>query len=128
MIEVEVLYSDLKSLKASLDNLDALPKDGVLAIVVRTDEEEGKLRNITFSQGFDKYALCQKQDGGQTWIMLFGWDDGDFKWRRLSNVHDIDAIREVDMPLGCLHAVFQGQQVTDAKWKTALTTLNAEML
>jgi hypothetical protein len=128
MIEVEVLYADLSRKTVPLDQLDILLKSEVLAIVVRTDEETGKLRNIAFSHGFAKYALCQKQDGGQPWIMLFGWDDGDFKWRRLSNSHDIDALREVPMPIGCLHVIFEGQSVPRSKWTTALQVLNDEML
>jgi hypothetical protein len=128
MIEVEVLYADLTRQVASLDKVDTLPKGEVLAIVVQTDQETGKKKNIAMTFGFDKYALCLKQDAGQQHVMLVGWDDNDFKWRRVSNPHDIDALREVPMPLGCLHVIFQGQQIPDAQWLKAVEVLDKEIL
>ncbi len=118
-IEVEVLYADLTTRRVPLDQVDILPKSEVISIVVQTDQETGKRKNITWKFGFDHYALCQKEDMGQKWVALLGWDDGDFVWRRLTNTHDIDARIEADLPIGCLNVIFRGQSVTPAKWKEA---------
>jgi len=103
-VEVEVLYANMTTQRAPFDQVDTLPKSQVLSIVVQTDQERGKKKNIAWSHGFDHYALCQKEDARQKWISIIGWDDGDFTWRRTTNVHDIDAKIAVDIPLGCMHA------------------------
>lgn len=128
MVEVEVLYVDLSRQRVPLDQVDTLPKDKVLAIIVQTDEEEGKKRNIVWKFGFDHYALCQRETEGQPWVMLHGWDDGDYIWRRLSNTQDADGRREVDAPLGCMNVIFRGQSVTDAEWKVAEKLLYKEII
>ena len=128
MIEVEVLYADLSRSRVVLSDIESLPKSRVLAIAVQTDQETDKLKNIVTTHGFDHYALCQKKDHGQIHIMLFGWDDDNFVWRRVTNVHDIDARKEVDIPLGCLNVIFHGEDVPIATWKKALRIFNKEIL
>lgn len=128
MIEVEVLYADLSRKRVQLDQIASVSKAGILAIVIQTDEEIGKKRNIVWSSGFDHYALCQKKDNGQEHIMLFGWDDGDFTWRRVTNPHDNDAKEKVDMPIGCFNVIFHGENIPVKKWETALEILNKEIL
>jgi len=128
MIEVEVLYADLSKQRVEIEQADTILKSGVLSIVVQTDEEEGKKQNIAWSVGFDNYALCRRETEGRLWIMLHGWDDGDYVWRRLSNVHDNDARREVDAPLGCMNIIFRGQTIPDAKWAKAAKIIEKDML
>jgi hypothetical protein len=128
MIKVEVLYAGLSKSSTPLEEADRISTSEVLGIVVKDDTQVGKLQNIAMCSGFDKYALCQRVNAGQPQIMLIGWDDGDFVWRRLSNPHDIDARQEVNMPIGCLHIVFEGQQVDADVWAEAEKILYEEML
>lgn len=127
-IEVEVLYADLSRATVPIEGIEALSQDGVLAIVVRDSAVEGKKRNIAEIHGFDHYAFCERTAMGQPWIALFGWDDGDFMWRRTSNHLDIDARDKVDLPFGCMHMIFRGQDVLDVYWKQALRIMDKEML
>lgn len=128
MITVEVLYADLTRQRVSLEEIDHLSTGGVLAIVVQTDEETGKRRNVAVASGKDTYALCQRRSEGHDWIMLCGWDSGDFVWRRSQNVHEDTARRRVVAPLGCLHIIFNGQQVSASVWNKAQAILDKEIL
>ncbi len=125
---IDVLYADLSRQRVPFDQGDTLSKSDVQAIVVQTDEDNGKLRNIASCMGFDHYALCQKIDNGQQHVMLFGWDDGDYVWRRLTNHRDIDARVSVDAPIGCLHLIFRGLSVDQEKWKEVVRVIDKEML
>ncbi len=127
MIEVEVLYADLTRQRKRMSELDQLSTASVLFIVVQTDQEVGNLKNIDFKQGRDHYALAMREAQGQRWLMLSGWDDGDFVWRRVTNVHDPDARHEVDAPFGGMRIVFRGQAVSAAVWEQALVII-AEIL
>ena len=104
---IEVLYADLSRQKVALDDIDQLPKSNVLFILVTCDKEEGKLANIAFKSGFDFYALGRKRSAGHDWIMLFGWDDDDFVWRKTLHPHDPGGRVPVIAPLGCMHVVFE---------------------
>ncbi len=128
MIEVEVLYADLTRQRVPFADIDQLRKSGVLCIAVQTDAEEGKRRNVAIAFGKDRYAICQRRGGSQDWAMLCGWDDGDFVWRRLENVHELTARSPVDPPLGVPHIVFDGEHVDAAKWERALEIWNGEIL
>ena len=125
MIEVSVMYSDLSVRRSSLTNIGELPLDRVLFISVRDDEIEGKAGNISLISGFDKYALAHKVDEGKNWIMLTGWDDDAFVWRQVQG----DRERQVvNAPLGVMHVVFYGQQVSDAVWKKAIQKVDKELV
>ncbi len=128
MITVEVLYADLSRDSVPISQVGSLAKTEVLAIVVKTDDEVGPLQNIAMTMGHDKYALFLRRDGGQDRIMLTGWDDDAFVWRRLTNVHDVDARQEVSIPSGHMHMVFEGQSVTPEVWDQAMIIFNDEML
>jgi len=127
MTEVEVLYADLTRQRKPLDEIDQLSTDGVLFIVVQTDEEEGKLRNIVACFGKDFYALCRQRIGGEDHIMLFGWDEDDFVFRRLTKIHEDSARRQVDAPLGVMHMIFSGRGVGEDVWKQAQDIFSKEM-
>lgn len=121
MINVELLYSDLTRRKTGLDRIGQLPKDKVLFILIEDDEKEGKRKNITSCFGFDHYALCQKRDKSQDWVMLFGWDEGDFVWRSTTSREVVSA------PIGVMHVVFHGVNVPQDVWKAAEKIFNEEM-
>lgn len=126
MVYVEVMYKNLSRQVESLEEINKLPKDNVLFILVSTDEIEGKLKNVVSCFGFDHYALCQKRDNNQDWIMLFGWDDDDFAWRQVNCGGCIN--REVmDVPIGVMHVVFRGGHVEEETWKEAQRIFNEEM-
>ena len=127
-IYVEVLYADLTRQRKPIGEIDQLPTDGVLCIAVQTDAEQGKRKNIAVASGKDTYAFCQRRAEGQDWIMLCGWDDGDFAWRRLENVHELTARREVNAPLGCMRMIFNGQHVEADVWARAQEIFDGEIL
>lgn len=127
-IRVEVMYSDLSIQKESLDDIDKLPKDNVLFILITTTEEVGKLKNIDACFGQDNYVFCQKRNLGSDWIMLFGWDDGDFVWRKTTDPHVGCNYKDVvDVPFGFMHVIFRGVQVTSAVWEEAKEIFNRDM-
>lgn len=118
-VYVEILYTNLTTKKEKIGEIDKLPKDGVLFILVKDDEREGKLKNIMSCHGFDHYALCQKRNNSQDWAMLFGWDEDDYTWKRISKCDGCKAKEVVEVPLGVMHVVFHGGSVSQAKWKKA---------
>lgn len=128
MIEVEVLYADLSKVKVPYSKKDTLFLAAVQALVVRDTAVEGKKGNIATAWGFDNYALCERIAGGQLWIEIYSWDDGDFVWRRTSNHLDIDARVPATLPLGSMHMIFVGQDIPDEDWKEALRILEKEIL
>lgn len=125
-IEIEVLYEDLKRQKETLENINNLPKDNVLFIIATTTEREGKLGNLSSISGYDNYGLCQKNESGHEWIMLFGWDDGDYVWKR--ECETCENRQEVDIPLGCWSVIFRGRQVSEGAWQSAKDVFNNEMI
>ena len=128
MINVKVMYSDLKIQTKPLAEVDQLPNDKVLFILVEDTEREGKNKNITMIHTFDSYALCQKTEGGQVWVMLSGWDDDDFVWRRVEKCDGCNNRQMVDMPIGVMHVTFKGVSVSNKVWEKALKKFNEKMV
>jgi len=128
MINVKVMYSNLKIQTELLSEVDKLPKDNVLFILVEDTEREGKNKNISMIHTFDSYALCQKTVSGQPWIMLVGWDDDDFIWRRADKCEGCENRQIVDMPIGVMHVIFRGVSVTNKVWEKALAKFDKEMV
>lgn len=127
MIYVCVMYSDLTVKRELLGEIEKLPKDNVLFILVKTDQREGKLRNIASCQGFDNYMLCQRRDNSQDWVLLFGWDEDDFVWRRTSECVGCKDRIQVDAPIGINHVTFRGGSVSQEVWDTACAKFSSEM-
>lgn len=127
-VEVEILYADLSRVSVPIAEVETLSQAAVLAVVVRDNAVEGKRKNIAVASGFDNYAFCHRITNGQPWVALFSWDDGDFVWRRTSNHLDNDARLPVDLPLGCMHIIFRGQDVPEIVWAQALSILDKEIL
>ncbi|GAG86801.1 unnamed protein product, partial [marine sediment metagenome] len=62
------------------------------------------------------------------WILLCGWDNSDWQWRRLENPWEDTAFYTADyLPLGCLNIVFHGVDVSPDKWNEAVQLFDAEM-
>ena len=127
-ITVDVLYADLHRETVALGQVGTVTKGGVLGIVVSTDQETGVLRNIMDVHGFDHYCLGYRVVSGPTEIMLFGWDDEQFVWRRTTNPHDVDARTTVNVPFSHLHVTFDGQLVDQATWAQAIAIYQNDML
>ncbi|MCZ6775260.1 MAG: hypothetical protein O7D34_02245 [Ignavibacteria bacterium] len=127
-VEVGVLYADLSRVIVPYAEKDTLSLVAVLALVVRDNAVEGKKRNITAKWGYDNYALCEGIENGQPWVEIYPWDNGDYVRRRMSNHLDVDARVMVDVPLGCMHMIFRGQDISDADWVEALRILEKEIL
>lgn len=127
MVYVQAMYSDLAIEKELLEDVDKLPKDNVLFILIKDTEREGKLKNITSCHSFDHYALCRKRDNSQDWVMLFGWDEDDFVWKRTSECAGCPDREVVDAPIGIMHVIFRGCSVSAEKWLEAQKKFNSEM-
>lgn len=127
MICVKVMYSDLTIRSEFLEDIEKLPKDNVLFILVEDNTREGKLKNITSCHGFDNYALCQRRDNSQDWVMLFGWDEDDYIWRRTSECEDCKDRVLVDAPIGINHVLFRGGSVSQQIWPDACAKFDVEM-
>ena len=128
MINVIVMYADLTIQKELLEDIGKLPKDKVLFLLVEDDERKGKLKNIAACHGFDNYALCRRRDNSYDWVMLFGWDEDDFVWRRISKCKECPNREVVDMPVGIMHVIFRGGNVSTEKWTEAKAKFNSEMI
>lgn len=128
MLYVVVLYSDLTIKKELLSEIEKLSKDNVLFILVEDAEREGKLKNVTSCFNFDHYALCQKRDLSQDWIMLFGWWKNDFVWRRITECDSCNTSQVVNAPVGCMHVIFHGVDVEQDVWNEAQRIFNEEMI
>jgi len=124
---IEVLYADLTRQKVALEEIELLPKSNVLFILITNPDEIGKTANVESCSGFDHYAFCKKRTMGTEWIMLFGWDDGEFVWRRLIKPHERGADEQVNPPLGYMHVVFDGVHVDNEKWKQAIKIFDKEI-
>jgi len=96
MIFISVMYKDLKIKKVPIEEIDSLPKDGVLFIKLVTDTREGKLAGISMSHSLDNYAVLHKIEKKADWYMLTGWDDDQFIWRR--ECGDCENRKVVDLP------------------------------
>lgn len=127
MVSVKVMYTDLTIQKELLEDIDRLPKDKVLFLLVEDDEREGKLKNIAACDGFDSYALCRRRDNAHDWVMLFGWDEDDYIWRRTDACVACEDRLVVDAPIGVMHTVFRGGSVSQEKWAEAKVKFDKEM-
>ena len=117
MIYLDVLYKDLQVVTCPIDDVGTAPKDDVLFLRLRTDKREGKYGVISVCHGFDNYALMHRQDRGDNWYMLFGWDEDDYVWRRECN--DCVNREPVDAPVSYMHVIFRGGAVSQEGWKKA---------
>lgn len=124
---VEILYGDLSIKKAALPSVGSLPLEGVLFILVKDDDEEGKRANVEMIHGFDHYAVGWRINRGQEWVMLNGWDDDDYVWRRIG-CGGCNTKEQTDAPLGHMHVMFRGLQVDEKTWVKANRIFNKEMI
>lgn len=127
MVYIKVMYSNLSIKRELLEDIDQLPKDNVLFILVEDTEREGKLKNITSCSGFDNYAFCQRRDSSQDWVLLFGWDEDDYIWRRTSKCDGCRDRLVVDAPIGINHVLFRGGSVSQEVWPAARAKFDSEM-
>lgn len=123
-VYVEILYMNLTIKKRTIGQIGKLPKDNVLFILVKDTEREGKMQNIASCHGFDYYALCRKRNNSQDWLMLFGWDEDDFIWKRYSKCDGCKPREVVAPPLGVMHVIFQGGSASQEDWEKAKKIIN----
>lgn len=126
-IYVEVLYSDLARKRVPIKDIGRLPKDNVLFIAVSAPNPEGELKRITASFSKDHYALCIRKWNSVSWVLLFGWDDDDFVWRRTINPWEPQGRLQSEPPLGCMHTIFNGLAVSPEVWKKAQELIAKEV-
>lgn len=124
---IEILYADLTRQKETLEDVAKLKHHDVLFMIAKDEEIEGKQGNIDSAFGSDWYALCEKRDGGQTWIAILPFDNGYFVWRQ-TNCSGCKGREEVHIPLAPMHTIFQGAKVDEKTWEKAERIFNEEMI
>lgn len=119
--------------RVALEDVDEIPKEGVLFIVVsQLDPDMPRLngrRRMAESHSHDRYALIVKKE----WFLLYGWDDGDYEWKR----HAVNPWAEASttipdhLPLSPATINFEGSQLGDnpesPEWLAAVDQFNKEL-
>jgi len=139
MIEVGVLYADLSQQWAPIDQLDLLPREGVLAIALTDNRgvRSGLLarhwsrrngREGTPWTGEDNYAIIFLNDVTFTTEQ---WPDEEeeYKVRSLASPHDAYTVADKPsrFPAGAVIEKFIGAYVAPDTWAQALTIFDEEM-
>jgi hypothetical protein len=124
MIHVHVAYCDGTDAKVPLADIGDLRTDGVLMIVVLSDEinpKTGKPHGrIQQCSRFDHYALCSRAWESNAWTMLFGYDEADYKWVRHARPWDSCSRFPTSPPISVMHVTFHGGAVSDEDWKAMI--------
>ena len=124
MLEIEVMYADLSRRRATIEETNTLPREGVLFIVLSTEWGNRKaLRRRIW--GFDYYGLWIDH---RSW-MLEGWDNGDLYWRQWSLRYPDQPYksRKRPMPMPRNTLIFRGKGLSQEDWKQALEVFDEEM-
>lgn len=123
MVYVEVLYKDLSRQRVPIEDIDQLPNDGVLIIVVTAPKDE-RYEVVAYSHSKDHYSLLSRGD----WVLLCGWDDSEWQWRRIRNPWESTAFQTASyLPFGCLSVTFHGVSVHPDVWKEAVGIFDEDM-
>lgn len=127
MVYVEVMYADLSRKRVTINEIDTLPKDNVLFIaVLAPDPERGReFGRITAKFSKDHYAVCIRKWNNVDWVLLCGWDDDDYVWRRTISPW---TRQETSPPFGCFNVIFNGLAVPQEVWKEAQRIFTKEMV
>ena len=116
-----------KIYRAPLDAIKHIPRTGILFIIVSCeDTKKPRLngrRRLCQKCGRDWYTLIVRKNH----VMLSGWDDGDFEWKRLSDPWAEEATTKPDhLPMA--HSItFEGIFIEPDEWKKAIAQFMAEM-
>ena len=131
MIYVHVAYTDGTDAKVPLDEVGDLQTDGVLLIVLLSDEinpQTGKTHGrVQQSSGWDHYALCRRRWDDADWTMLWGWDDDDHRWVRHTRPWEPCSKTPVSPPVGVMHLTFHGEAMSQEEYKPALRAADKKL-
>ena len=116
-----------KIYRAPIDNIDHIPRAGILFIVVScSDDIKPRLngrRRLCQSCGHDWYTFIVQ---GRK-VLLAGWNDGDFEWHSLDNPWaESSTIRPDHLPMA-RGITFKGKRIPDDEWQQAITQFMDEM-
>ncbi len=123
---VEMMYQDLSRRRVSLSNRAALPRTGVLFIILSApDTERPRLngyRRVAEKFGTDWYWLGELDGAAQ----VNGWDDRDFRWVPLDD--PFNPLRESQPPwLDPEALIFEGGYLKPEAWERAKAVYYADM-
>jgi len=139
--EIAVMYnvpdpndaSKKRILRVPIEDVDQLPKTRVLFIIVsQKDPQNPRLngnRRMAEAHGKDRYCFVFRKE----WFLLYGWDDGDFKWRRhlIKPWAEASTVKPDHLPLSPASVVFEGEQLgegdQDPLWIAAYDQFMEEM-
>lgn len=130
--EIAVMTSDLIIHREFINNVDNLPIDDILFLIVSClDDKNPRLngrRRLLEAYGNDHYSLLVRHG----WVMVYGWDDGDFEWKRFQTDTPFKELTLPDhLPLSNYAYNFNGGQLGDTPehpdWLAALEKFQVEM-
>jgi hypothetical protein len=129
---IEILYADLSRQRVPVEEVDKLPKTGVLAIILSCQDSDNPrvtidgvgYRRLTQKAGYDFYYLLKYWDDGSWWYGFEGRDSENLvAFRKDSAKPFADGSLRVEHPrYNCWSLVFEGQNVDDETWAEAKTT------
>jgi len=124
----EKVDGKFKIYRKALDDLDDIPRTGVLFIAISCEDSvkprlNGR-RRLCQSSGRDWYTLIVRKNNA----MLAAWDDGDFEWKRLTDPWDESATTKPDhLPMSGSPITFRGVWIDTEEWHKALEQCNNEL-
>ena len=111
-MNIEVEYADQGRKVVPVDGVDTLEKSGVLFVLLTTVDENGERKVVQGLSSLDRYVLL-RQPG---WAFLWGWMDGDFTWRKVTNGAETSQAIEPAFTFKFPAVEFQGATVSREEW------------
>ena len=111
-MNIEVEYSDQGRKVVPVDDADTLEKSGVLFVLLTTVDENGERKVVQGLSSLDRYVLL-RQPG---WAFLWGWMDGDFTWRKVTNGAETSQAIEPPFTFNYPVVELQGTTVSREQW------------
>ena len=114
--------------RTPIDDVDSIPRTGVLFVIISCEDlvkpRLNGRRRLCEAHGRDWYTLVVRGEN----VMLAGWDDGDFVWKKIVDPWvEASTTRPDHLPLVHPAITFKGEFVEKGEWEKALKQFNDEM-
>jgi len=124
----EKVGDKFKVYRVPLDEIDDIPRHGVLFIIISCEDTvrprlNGR-RRLCEAHGRDYYTLIVRKNN----VMLAGWDDDDFVWKGLVDPWAEKSTTKPDhLPMAHPAITFEGKFLHKDEWQKAIKQFNEEM-
>ena len=123
----EKVGDKFKVYRKPLDDIDDIPRTGILFIIISCEDKDrprlNGRRRLCEAKCHDWYTLIIRKNN----VMLAGWDDGDFEWKRLTDPWAESATTKPNhLPLAKA-ITFEGIFIQPDEWKKAVDQFMTEM-